>query len=91
MQWRDIAHQALIGNPLQTIPMTRWLIRRVQILGFIGWELRSTHPMLDIRLFRHRGFASVNVTAMLFSFGMFGAIFFLILGFGALAYAGTLG
>ena len=43
-----------------------------------GWELRSTHPMLDIRLFRHRGFASVNVTAMLFSFGMFGAIFFLV-------------
>jgi predicted MFS family arabinose efflux permease len=33
--------------------------------------------MLDIRLFRNRGFASVNVTAMLFSFGMFGSIFFL--------------
>ena len=33
--------------------------------------------MLDIRLFAHRGFAAVNVTAMLFSFGMFGAIFFL--------------
>ena len=34
--------------------------------------------MLDIRLFRHRGFASVNVTALLFSFGMFGSIFFLV-------------
>ena len=33
--------------------------------------------MLDMRLFRNRGFAAVNVTAMLFSFGMFGSIFFL--------------
>ncbi|MGH3579277.1 MAG: MFS transporter, partial [Mycobacterium sp.] len=41
------------------------------------WELRTSHPMLDIRLFRHRGFSAVNVTAMLFSFGMFGSIFFL--------------
>ena len=32
----------------------------------------SDHPMLDIRLFAHRGFAAVNVTALLFSFGMFG-------------------
>jgi EmrB/QacA subfamily drug resistance transporter len=47
------------------------------LLGFVAWELGSDHPMLDIRLFRHRGFAAVNVTAMLFSFGMFGAIFFL--------------
>jgi len=45
--------------------------------GFIGWELRSDHPMLDLRLFRNRGFASVNVTALLFSFGMFGSVFFL--------------
>jgi EmrB/QacA subfamily drug resistance transporter len=47
------------------------------LAGFIAWELRSSHPMLDIRLFRNRGFAAVNVTAMLFSFGMFGSIFFL--------------
>jgi EmrB/QacA subfamily drug resistance transporter len=49
----------------------------VALVGFVAWELRSTHPMLDIRLFRNRGFASVNVTALLFSFGMFGSIFFL--------------
>ena len=52
-------------------------------IGFIGlgafcwWELRTLHPMLPLRLFRHRAFAAVNVTAMLFSFGMFGSIFFL--------------
>ena len=49
----------------------------VALAAFVAWELRSDHPMLDIRLFAHRGFAAVNVTAMLFSFGMFGAIFFL--------------
>jgi EmrB/QacA subfamily drug resistance transporter len=47
------------------------------LAAFAAWELRSPHPMLDLRLFRDRGFASVNVTALLFSFGMFGAIFFL--------------
>jgi EmrB/QacA subfamily drug resistance transporter len=49
----------------------------VALLGFVAWELRSSHPMLDLRLFRNRGFTAVNVTAMLFSFGMFGSIFFL--------------
>ncbi|HWE68924.1 MAG TPA: MFS transporter [Acidimicrobiales bacterium] len=47
------------------------------LAGFLWWELRSDHPMLDVRLFKNRAFAAVNVTAMLFSFGMFGSIFFL--------------
>jgi len=50
----------------------------VALVGFAAWELRSAHPMLDLRLFRLRGFSAVNITAMLFSFGMFGAIFFLV-------------
>ncbi len=49
----------------------------VALAGFLAWELRSDHPMLDIRLFRNRAFSAVNVTAMLFSFGMFGSVFFL--------------
>jgi EmrB/QacA subfamily drug resistance transporter len=63
-----------------TSPMvlTSFGVGALSLLGFGAWELRSDHPMLDIRLFRDRGFASVNVTAMLFSFGMFGAIFFLV-------------
>jgi EmrB/QacA subfamily drug resistance transporter len=47
------------------------------LAAFLWWELRSDHPMLDVRLFKNRAFAAVNVTAMLFSFGMFGSIFFL--------------
>ena len=37
----------------------------------LGAADRPAHA--DVRLFRDRGFTSVNVTAMLFSFGMFGA------------------
>ena len=54
-----------------------FVVGAVALTGFIAWELRSDHPMLDMRLFRNRGFAAVNVTALLFSFGMFGSIFFL--------------
>ncbi|WP_035857850.1 DHA2 family efflux MFS transporter permease subunit [Cryptosporangium arvum] len=44
---------------------------------FVAWEARTEHPMLPLRLFRDRGFAASNVTALLFSFGMFGSIFLL--------------
>jgi EmrB/QacA subfamily drug resistance transporter len=49
----------------------------VGLAAFVWWELRTAEPMLPLRLFKNRAFAAVNVTAMLFSFGMFGAIFFL--------------
>jgi predicted MFS family arabinose efflux permease len=47
------------------------------LAAFVWWELRVENPMLPLRLFKNRAFAAVNVTAMLFSFGMFGSIFFL--------------
>ncbi len=61
-----------------TTVLTSFVVGAVGLVSFAFWELRSDHPMLDIRLFRDRGFTSVNVTALLFSFGMFGAIFFLV-------------
>ena len=61
-----------------TLVLTSFVVGVLALIGFAAWELRSDHPMLDIRLFRDRGFTSVNITAMLFSFGMFGAIFFLV-------------
>ena len=61
-----------------TLVLTSLVVGTLALVGFAAWELRSDHPMLDIRLFRDRGFTSVNVTALLFSFGMFGAIFFLV-------------
>jgi EmrB/QacA subfamily drug resistance transporter len=49
----------------------------VLLAAFVAWELRAPHPMLPLQLFRNRAFAATNVAAMLFSFGMFGAIFLL--------------
>jgi EmrB/QacA subfamily drug resistance transporter len=49
----------------------------VALGALIWWELRAPNPMLPLRLFRNRAFAAVNVTAMFFSFGMFGSVFFL--------------
>jgi MFS family permease len=33
--------------------------------------------MLDLGMFKNRGFAAINMTGLLFSFGMFGTVFFL--------------
>ncbi|WP_333740867.1 DHA2 family efflux MFS transporter permease subunit [Streptomyces sp. IBSBF 2806] len=47
------------------------------LIGFVLYELRATHPMLPMRLFRHRSFSIVNVASLLMFLGMFGAIFLL--------------
>ncbi len=68
------------GNPkgwTSTEVIASFAIGVVGLAAFCWSELRTLHPMLPLRLFAHRGFAAVNVTAMLFSFGMFGSIFFL--------------
>ncbi|HWE66690.1 MAG TPA: DHA2 family efflux MFS transporter permease subunit [Acidimicrobiales bacterium] len=57
--------------------LTSFAVGLVGLAAFIWWELRVAEPMLPLRLFKNRAFAAVNVTAMLFSFGMFGSIFFL--------------
>ena len=57
--------------------LVSFAVGTLALAAFVAWELRIDHPMLDIRLFAHRGFAAVNLTALLFSFGMFGSIFFL--------------
>lgn len=49
----------------------------LMLSAFTLFELRTEVPMLNLRMFKNRAFAAVNVTAMLFSFGMFGSIFFL--------------
>jgi len=50
----------------------------VILLGaFVWWELRTPEPMVPMRFFRQRAFSAANVTSLLMSFGMFGAIFLL--------------
>jgi EmrB/QacA subfamily drug resistance transporter len=50
----------------------------VGLLGaFAAWEMRTSHPMLDVRLFRNRRFSAASGAIALSFFAMFGAIFFL--------------
>ena len=54
-----------------------FVVGAVLLTAFARWELRNDAPMLNLRLFKNRGFTAINVTAMLFSFGLFGSVFFL--------------
>jgi EmrB/QacA subfamily drug resistance transporter len=60
--------------PEVTIAMTAGLTLAI---CFATFELRTTEPMLPMRLFRIRGFAAVLVSSLLFSAGMYGVLFFL--------------
>lgn len=51
----------------------------VLLLGlFVAWERRTVDPLLSLGLFRDRSFSVANMVGVLFSFGIFGAIFILI-------------
>ncbi|UZK68952.1 DHA2 family efflux MFS transporter permease subunit [Sphingomonas sp. S1-29] len=46
------------------------VIAAIGFVTFLIWELTAGNPIVDLRVFRHRGF-SVAVTALAFSFGTF--------------------
>jgi EmrB/QacA subfamily drug resistance transporter len=48
------------------------------VLGtFLVWELRSDHPMLEVRFFRNPRFGAASIAVTLVFFAMFGASYFL--------------
>jgi EmrB/QacA subfamily drug resistance transporter len=47
------------------------------LAGFVIWELRTSSPMLDVRLFRIRRFTGASGSIALVFFALFGAIYFL--------------
>jgi EmrB/QacA subfamily drug resistance transporter len=47
------------------------------IAGFAWWERISSHPMLNLDFFRHRGFSAAISSLGLATFGLFGALFVL--------------
>ena len=47
------------------------------LAAFVAWERRTAQPMLPLEFFANRTFAAVNAASLLFSFGMFGAVFLL--------------
>jgi EmrB/QacA subfamily drug resistance transporter len=54
-----------------------FVVAAAALAAFVGWELRSSHPMLDPRLFRIRAFATGSATITLLFFVTFG-MFFLV-------------
>ena len=50
----------------------------VVLIGFIGWELTRTHPLLDPRLFAHRAFTAGTVSIGLQFFAFFGFVFLVL-------------
>jgi len=42
---------------------------------FVMWELHSTHPMLDMKLFRNARFTAANTSITFVFFAMFGSMF----------------
>lgn len=47
-------------------------------VGFVRWELRQRHPLLDPRLFRNRRFAAGSLSITLQFFALFGFMFVLM-------------
>jgi predicted MFS family arabinose efflux permease len=52
-------------------------VAAVALAAFVAWELRTSSPMLDVRLFRVRRFSGASISIALVFFSLFGAIFFL--------------
>lgn len=66
------------------------------LAAFVVWELRQAHPLLDIRVFSHRGLAAGSVTLLVVFAVMFGVFLVLpqftqaVLGYSALKSAASL-
>lgn len=66
------------------------------LIGFVAWELRQAQPLLDIRLFAHRGLAAGSLTLLIVFAVMFGVFLVLpqftqaVLGYSALKAAASM-
>ncbi|NUP53024.1 MAG: MFS transporter [Catenulispora sp.] len=67
------------GDAGWTTPLvlTGFIAGGALLIAFVVWELRTDAPMVPMHLFRGRSFPLINLSALLMSFGMFGAVFFL--------------
>lgn len=68
----------------------------IGLVAFVAWELHQRHPLLEIRLFGHRGLAAGSLTLLIVFAVMFGVFLVLpqftqaVLGYSALASAASL-
>ncbi|MCL4495863.1 MAG: DHA2 family efflux MFS transporter permease subunit [Firmicutes bacterium] len=60
------------------------------LILFVLWELRTSHPLLDLRVFAHGSFAVANLITVIVTIGMFSGIFYVplflqtVAGYGAM-------
>lgn len=66
------APSAGLGDP---VVATSLIVGIVAIVAFIGWELRIKKPMLDMNLFKNRGFAISSLVLTLVFLAMSGVFF----------------
>jgi EmrB/QacA subfamily drug resistance transporter len=70
--------------------LTAFAVGLAGLVAFIGWEVRSDHPMLEVGFFRNPRFSAANIAITLVFFAMFGSLYFLtqylqfVLGFSAM-------
>ena len=66
------------------VPVKGWSNHEVQaafvvgvlaVATFVMWELRTDHPMLDMRFFKNPRFTAANMAVTLTFFAMFGSLF----------------
>jgi EmrB/QacA subfamily drug resistance transporter len=73
-----------------------FLVGVLALVAFVGWEARSSHPMLEVRFFRNPRFSGANIAVTLVFFAMFGSLYFLtqylqyVLGYSAMAAGAAL-
>lgn len=55
--------------------LTGFILGTIGILAFIIWEMRIKNPLLDPRLFKHRGFTTGSLSITIQFFAQFGFVF----------------
>ncbi|WUR60563.1 MFS transporter [Micromonospora chokoriensis] len=61
------------------VMVVAWVVAAVALVGFVLVELRTSAPMLDVRLFRSGSFSAVMVVAAVSLFGFTGVAILLVL------------
>jgi EmrB/QacA subfamily drug resistance transporter len=64
-EWGWLSGRTLVG----------FIVAASLIRTFIGWELRTSHPMLPVRIFRNLRFSAASVAITSAFFALFGFIF----------------
>jgi EmrB/QacA subfamily drug resistance transporter len=57
--------------------VAEFVVAAMLLVAFVWWELRTDHPMLNVRFFENPRFTAANISITLVFFAMFGSLFFL--------------